>query len=277
MAGFARLHPLLLAQLASGQLAHAYIFRGSSALAQTKVLAALLNCQEFPAAGPSAMRPETLRPCGKCPVCLNILSGTYPDCRLIEPERASHRVEGMRTLVAQAMLAPLGGGWKVFILTQAEKMSDEAANTLLKLLEEPPEQTILILITEQPEQLLPTVLSRCQLFVLDQGAAPELEADPLLQREAAALIKSLPGLPVYEVLLKAREREKREDQRGFLLALLTVLHDAALGGTALPMAYPYILRSATMVESSLELIDNNINQKLLIDVVYLRLWQNCER
>lgn len=267
MAGFAPLNPLLLTQLASDQLAHAYIFRGSSAQEQAIALAALLDCR--------AGREQ--RPCGNCPVCVNILAGTYPDCRLIEPERGSHRVEAMRALVSQATLAAINGGWKVFIINQAEKMGDDAANTLLKLLEEPPEQTILILISEQPDQLLPTVLSRCQLFVLDQGVAPETAPDRELLQEAATLIQSLPALPVYEVLLKAREREKREDQRSFLLALLHVLHDAALGILALPMAYPYILRSATMVESSLDLIDNNVNQKLLTDVVYLRLWQNCER
>ena len=142
MAGFAPLNPLLLTQLASDQLAHAYIFRGSSAQEQAIALAALLDCR--------AGREQ--RPCGNCPVCVNILAGTYPDCRLIEPERGSHRVEAMRALVSQATLAAINGGWKVFIINQAEKMGDDAANTLLKLLEEPPEQTILILISEQPDQ-----------------------------------------------------------------------------------------------------------------------------
>lgn len=82
---------------------------------------------------------------------------------------------------------------------------------------------------------------------------------------------------IYEVLLKAREKEKRDEQRVFLLGLLHALHSAAIGKISLPMAYASILRSATMVESSLELIDNNVNQKLLMDVVLLRLWQNCER
>ena len=172
----------------------------------------------------------------------------------------------------------MDNGWKVFIITQAEKMSVEAANNLLKLLEEPPAQTVFILLTAQPEQLLPTVLSRCQLFIFTgdlnhrQG-----EIDDITLNDAISLLMELPKMHIYEVLLKAREKEKRDEQRVFLLGLLHALHGAAIGEISLPMAYASILRSATMVESSLELIDNNVNQKLLMDVVLLRLWQNCER
>jgi len=268
MSDFVQLNPLLNAQYQSGQLSHAYIFTGGGAGPQAVALAALLNCRN----------PEQGRPCGKCPVCENILAGTYPDCRLIELDRGSHRIEGMRAMGLQAQLAAMGGGWKVFILPYAEKLSDEAANNLLKLLEEPPEQTIFILISAQPEQLLPTILSRCQLFAFGNDLDNmDVKADSDMIREAEKFLKDLPAMPIYEVLLRAREREKREDQRGFLLGLLTVLHDGACGRTVMPMAYPYLLRSETMVESALELIDNNINQKMLMDVVYLRLWQNCER
>lgn len=265
---FVQLDPLLLAQLGKGQLSHAYILQGQEALEQSLALAALLNCQN----------PDGSRPCEKCPVCLNILAGTYPDCRIIEPDRGSHRIEGMKAMGAQAQLAPIGEGWKVYILPQAEKMSDEAANNLLKLLEEPPPNTIFILLCDQPDQLLPTVISRCQIFVLGNDFGKKVrQADPQMIEEAKEFINGLPAMHIYEVLIRARDREKREDQRDFLLALLTVLHSGAIGQLSLPMAYPYLLRSATMVESSLELIDNNVNQKMLMDVVYLRLWQNIER
>ena len=268
MVDFEPLNELLLSQINSGQLSHAYIFRGSDAMDQALSLAANLNCANA----------KSGKPCGQCVVCHNIFYGTYPDCHIIEPDKGAHRIEGMKAIAVQAGLSSLGGAWKVFILTQAEKMTIEAANNLLKLLEEPPEKTVFILITEQPEQLLPTVLSRCQLFILanDFNKNKEQVSDELLQ-EATDLLQALPAMHIYEVLMKSREKEKREDQQQLLLAILYVLHKAAVGQYCLPMAYPALLRSATMVESSLELIDNNVNQKLLMDVVMLRLWQNCER
>ncbi len=268
MTDFLPLNELLLTQINCGQLSHAYIFRGQQAMEQALSLAANLNC-------PNASHGM---PCGGCSVCRNILAGTYPDCHIVEPDKGTHRIEGMKALGAQAGLSSMDNGWKVFIITQAEKMSIEAANNLLKLLEEPPSQTIFILLTAQPEQLLPTVLSRCQLFVFTGGFNQEqgdIDADIL--DESVSLLQSLPQMHIYEVLLKAREKEKREEQRIFLLGLLHALHGAAIGEIALPMAYASILRSATMIESSLELIDNNVNQKLLMDVVLLRLWQNSER
>ena len=268
MADFSQLNELLLNQINCGQLSHAYIFRGQQAMEQALSLAANLYC-------PHA---DYGMPCGSCTVCRNILAGTYPDCHIVEPDKGTHRLEGMKTLGAQAGLSSMDNGWKVFIITQAEKMSVEAANNLLKLLEEPPAQTVFILLTAQPEQLLPTVLSRCQLFIFTgdlnhrQG-----EIDDITLNDAISLLMELPKMHIYEVLLKAREKEKRDEQRVFLLGLLHALHSAAIGKISLPMAYASILRSATMVESSLELIDNNVNQKLLMDVVLLRLWQNCER
>ena len=262
---FIDLEPMLAAQVRSGQLAHAYIFSGQDSLEQAISLAAKLNCG------------EDNGPCGSCPVCLNIAAGSYPDCHLIEPDRGSHRLEGMKALALQAQLSAANGGWKVFILSQADKISDEAANNLLKLLEEPPPGTIFILLSDQPEQLLPTIRSRCQLFVLDNGfVRQDSSADVKMIKEAKQLLMAMPKMHIYEVLLKSREREKREDQRAYLLSLLIVLHQAATGNLTLPMDYSALIRSETIVESSLELIDNNINQKMLMDVVYLRLWQNCQ-
>jgi DNA polymerase-3 subunit delta' len=267
MTAFHRLTPLLQSQMNNGQIAHAYIFRGQDSQFQAQTLAALLNC-------PDAADNQ---PCGICPVCRNILAGTYPDYHLIEPDKGSHRIEDMKTLSTRAGLAALNGGWKVFIILQAEKLTDEAANNLLKLLEEPPERTVFILLCDQPEQLLPTVLSRCQIFVLDRQTNTPLDAvDSQTIAEAADLLEGFAQMSIYEVLIRARDREKREDQRAFLFALLHVLHEAAIGQRQLTMPYAYLLRSETMVESSLELIENNINQKLLMDVVYLRLWQNSQ-
>jgi len=259
---FAPLFYMLSAQLEQGRPAHAYIFQGEGGYDQAISFAAHLCCGEENA------------PCGKCTVCRNIAAGSYPYCRVIEPDKGAHRIDAMRGISMQAQLAAEEGGWKVFILRDADKLTDEAANNVLKLLEEPPEHTVFILLSEQPDKLLPTILSRCQLFMLGGHGIAEQDTDAELLKEAEQFLLSLPQISIYEVLLLAKEKENREDQREFLFALLKVLHEATVGKRELPMSYEPLLRSETMVESAVELMDKEINRKLLTDVVYLRLWQN---
>lgn len=282
MTGFAPLNPYICAQLGEGKLSHAYVFTGSGGEEQALALAAALCCLH-PA--------EDGSPCGDCQACLNIKSGVYPDVRLIDPEGSSHRVERMRQLIEQAALTPIAGSRKCFILRQAEKMSDEGANTLLKLLEEPEADTTLILLAEAPDALLPTILSRCQLFVFGEGAdryEPELPEG--MEAKAVEMLMALPQMPLYQVLLSAREYDKdRESQRLFFFALLKALHRACRGELCVPIAGERLLRSANMCESAVAMLGpasignvsgpvaRNVNQKMLTDVVYLRLWQNTSR
>ena len=105
------------------------------------------------------------------------------------------------------------------------------------------------------------------------------QPEPALPEEilqaAEELLRSLPQLPVYQVLLRARAFEKdREQQKQFFFALFTCLHQAICGELKLPMQADELMRSANMMESALEMLSANVNAKLLADVVYLRLWQN---
>lgn len=282
MSGFAALHTYLRAQLCEGRLAHAYVFTGRGGEDQALALAAALCC----------MHPgEDGSACGSCQACINIANSVYPDVRVFDPEGASHRVERMRKLVEQACLTPIAGTKKCFIIRQAENMSDEGANTLLKLLEEPEEDTVLVLLASSPDALLPTILSRCQLFSFgykvdeyDHSISDELE------EKAVDFLRSLPLMPLYEVLLVARDYDKdREKQRLFFFALLKALHRACRGELQLPMEGSRLLRSANMCESAVAMLGTasignvagpvarNVNQKMLTDVVYLRLWQNTTR
>ena len=282
MTGSIVLHPFLRAQLGQDRSAHAYVFTGSEGEIQALAMAAALCCQNPREDGAA---------CGSCRACLNITAGVYPDVRVFDPEGSSHKVERMRELVELAALSPISGRRKCFIIRQAERMSDEGANTLLKLLEEPEADTTLILLADAPDALLPTILSRCQLFMFGTGAdtgATELPEG--LEDQAVAMLQSLPQMPLYQVLLQAREYEKdRETQRLFIFALLKALHRACLGEIRLPMDNSRLLRSAVMCESAVAMLGpasignvggpvaRNVNQKMLTDIVYLRLWQNTSR
>lgn len=103
--------------------------------------------------------------CGNCESCLKVAGGNHPDIRLIQATGASIGIETVRQLTREARYRPFQGACRVFIVDQAEKMTREAANSILKTLEEPAETSRIILTTAFPHQLLPTIRSRCQLFV----------------------------------------------------------------------------------------------------------------
>lgn len=160
---------LLQRGLATGHLAHAYLFLGPPGIGKTTlalVLARVLNC-----AGQE-------RPCGECLPCRRILRGVHTDVRLIQPEaeRGSEggpgpaakliKIDQVRDLQRDAALAPYEGRYKVYIIRNAEDLGEEAANCLLKTLEEPPPQVVLILTALDANMLLPTVVSRCQALSL---------------------------------------------------------------------------------------------------------------
>ena len=262
-----RLHHFLSAQMQKGQLSHAYIFSGDDSLEQAVSLAASLNCEQ-PLGDGSA--------CGQCLSCHQIQAETFPDLHILEPESGKHKVEAMRQLVNQASLSMLSGKYKVFILEQGEKITIEGANTLLKILEEPDSRTVFILLVQQLDLLFPTILSRCQVFLFEKSRVNEPELPPELMDQAGELIRNLPGLAMYQVLLLAKDHDMdREDQERLLLALLKNLHLAAKKKISLPMSQDALIRSAELLEHSLDLLGKNINQKLLMDVVFLRLKQNC--
>lgn len=133
--------------------------------------------------------------CEDCPVCSRIgtfdiptvekgeeydkvfLSG-HPDVGMVVPYKRNLRVGAIRELEREANFRPFEGGKRVFIIDDAEKMNDSAANALLKTLEEPPPTTHLILVTSRPDSLLQTIRSRCQTIRFAPVTAEEME--PLL-------------------------------------------------------------------------------------------------
>lgn len=136
--------------------AHAYLLHGpvgigKRALAQR--LVARLLCQ----------RPAGLDACGQCKSCLLLAAGTHPDHYVLEPEEADKaiKVDQVRDLVSFVVQTAQMGGRKVVLIEPAESMNVNAANALLKSLEEPSGNTVLLLISHQSSRLLPTVRSRC--------------------------------------------------------------------------------------------------------------------
>ncbi len=166
----------LEASLAAGRLAHAYLVKGPEHVGKmtlARSLAQALNC----------LGPQP--PCQRCDACRRIAAGTHPDVQIIAPGSGGSRLEvgidQVRELQRMAALKPYLGRYRVFIVDGAEHMTHEAANCLLKTLEEPPPQVVIALLATLEETLPPTILSRCQRLELRPMAAARV-AEALKER-----------------------------------------------------------------------------------------------
>ena len=141
--------------LATGKLAHAYLFagpRGTGKTTMAKLLAKALNCDE-----------GIGHQCTECKNCKAIIEGTHPD--VLELDAASNNgVDEIRDLIDKVKYGTILGRYKVYIIDEVHMLSTGAFNALLKTLEEPPEHVIFILATTEPHKILPTILSRCQRY-----------------------------------------------------------------------------------------------------------------
>ena len=159
------------------QHAHAYLLHGPSGIGKRALadrFMAFLLCQS----------PKALEACGQCKSCHLLAAGTHPDNFVLEPEEADKpiKVDQVRELVDFVVQTAQLGGRKVVLLEPAEAMNLNAANALLKSLEEPSGNTVLLLISHQPSRLLPTIKSRCV-----QQACPLPSKEASLAWLAAAL------------------------------------------------------------------------------------------
>lgn len=140
-----------------GKVSHAYIIQGEAGsgkklLADT--FAAALQCEE-----------GGMEPCGRCQSCKQAVSGNHPDIRRVTHEKASISVDDIRLQLNNDILVkPYSRPYKVYIIDEAEKMTEQAQNAMLKTIEEPPAYAVILLLTVNAKLLLPTILSRCILL-----------------------------------------------------------------------------------------------------------------
>ena len=164
---------LLNRALASKRLAHGYLFIGPEGVGKrstARALAAQLLCHE------QGNKP----PCGTCPACRKVSAGSHPDFLTIKPEGAGIKINQIRELKKALSFPPFEQGMRVVIIEDVQTMGREAANSLLKLLEEPPPDNLLLLVAADTEPLLDTILSRCQ--VIPFVALTEEQAAQVIQR-----------------------------------------------------------------------------------------------
>ncbi|RMD70809.1 MAG: DNA polymerase III subunit gamma/tau, partial [Bacteroidetes bacterium] len=155
--------------LKRGQIAHAFLFCGPRGVGKTtcaRILAKVLNCEQV---------TEAQEPCNECSSCKAF--NEQASFNIIELDAASNNsVEHIRALVEQVRFQPQQGRYKVFIIDEVHMLSQAAFNAFLKTLEEPPPYAIFILATTEKHKIIPTILSRCQIFDFRRIQVPDIVA-----------------------------------------------------------------------------------------------------
>jgi len=210
---------ILRNQLDKGQLSHAYLFSSpSSALSKQAALflAQAVNC------GSEA------KPCGQCLSCRQIEAGVHADVRQVGPEGASIKLQQIKAILAEAVLTPNVGPYRVFIIEGAELLTREAANALLLTLEEPPSFDLFILTAAGP--VLPTIESRCQLLRFPSTGDTSLDTGQEASRlYAEQLLEEIEQTPLSERAKLVDKLEKEDINLAEVLAqLLLIYRDLSL-------------------------------------------------
>lgn len=179
----------LLEQYQSGRLPHALLFNGHAGTGKrllAQALAAYLLCTQ----------PNKNKACGTCKGCQLLAAGSHPDLMQLEPEEKSRviKVDQIRALKNFSSQTAQLNGYKVIILQPADSLNINAANALLKDLEEPPGKTLFLLVSDQAEQIVATIRSRCQRLhfpVLDSQQCSQWLADKVADEETRAQLLRL--------------------------------------------------------------------------------------
>jgi len=227
---------------AENSLSHALLFTGLQGVgkqAAAQLFSMICNCVEKTGSGlynpvpdeRSGDADDTLWPCGLCRSCQKILNNSHPDILLVRPTGAIIKIDQIRGLIQRLSLKPYEAVNRFVIIAEADSMTAEAGNALLKVLEEPPDRTTIILTAGQVSDLLPTIVSRCMHFRL--SPLPEDYIARILQEEhnaSAGEAKVIANM-AFGNMTKAVSMKKGDwlDRRNRLVKELVDLRDKSIG------------------------------------------------
>lgn len=288
----------LEASLNDDRVGHAYLFLGPAGIGKktlARAFARQLFCEE-------RSKGEAC----SCQACRKFLSGSHPDFITVEPKGTSIKIEQIRDLKRSAYFRPWMGDSKVFFFPEAEQLTEAAANSFLKLLEEPPFKTFFLFTAERADYILPTIRSRCQIFTL--YPVPAVEIVKWLQdqgftedeaRKRASASQGLPGRALMENtagpvrinfqeiqaedllhLLKIASDLEKKDRREILALLETwgeQIQTALLATCYSPLTPDGGNKTSRLVTISEKLtevygmVENNVNIRLALDTFFVFL------
>ncbi len=305
LAGQEQAKQMLSRSLCSERIAHAYLFRGPDGVGKARFagnMAKALNCREY---GPAMW-------CGRCSSCVKFQAGSHPDFILEKPEKQAITIDRVREIVRSLSYQPYESRFRVVVFEDVHTMRAEAANCLLKTLEEPPENNILILTAEAAKEVLQTIVSRCQvlsffpltyqeasqILVANHGVEEE-EAD-ILARLAegspgkALLLQKMKMIPLYKKVTAHLNSCKGGDERHqgktmqlaeelaqlketlplFLGLLRLWLRDSLLAEEDDDSFFGEIMKRIEAVDKAERQLERNCNRALVCEILLFRL-QSC--
>jgi DNA polymerase III subunit delta' len=252
---------ILKGVLKTGRIANTYLFIGSDGTG--KKFAALqfakaLNCSKGG--------------CEECPSCIKIEKFSHPDVHLItpEPEKNVISIERMRSMQREAYLGAFISRFKIYIIEEAGRMSGGAANSLLKILEEPPEDTIFILTTSGPQDIFPTIISRCQTVRFTQK--PELSG-----KNSKISEKILPLMETDEIPDIFREIKNITGKKEEVLEIIDLLASRCRDILLLkekskkPVSEDSLVCTIEDILRARHLLARNVNPRLTLEMLLLKI------
>lgn len=239
MLGHPKVISTLKAAIENDNVSHAYIFEGPNGVGRRETalyFSSMLLCG------------ETYKPCGKCKPCQLLAERSHPDFLEINSEEKNIGVENIRNVLKELMIKPLYSKYKVFIINDADNMTVQAQNAMLKSLEEPPPYVVFILTVQSSAAIVQTIRSRCQ----------------------RVLFKKLPREDIFEIL-ESKYGPKKKDWDfivsysdgviGTALELVDSPHNLELRDEVLEMAMQLVYDNGTDIFKLYEIFEKN-NDKI---------------
>lgn len=238
--------------------------------------------------------------CAECQNCLMFDKGLHPDFHLLEPFNNNIAIESVRQAIEFLYYKPQLSSWRLLIVDQADRLEEDAQNTLLKTIEEPPPHTLIIFITAHPQKLLPTVLSRllpvrfhhAPLIAVAQFLATHYDVDITQAQELAQLSHGKIGLAIklldqnYLEDLKTKQQSLKTllnsdfmaqskylqslcEDKGQVISTLKNWLDSLNAELSLSFNFSHLKFTRELLKAFYLISDSNINSRLLLENIFL--------
>ena len=249
---------VLQGAIKNNRVPNAYLFvgpKGTGKLKTALAFAMALNCEK-----------ENIDSCGRCSPCEKIKAGVHPDVINLVPKGTSIKIDEMRELKSLVRYGPSQGKWLVVIINDADKFTIEAANSFLKVLEEPPLRVLFILISAKEEAMPSTIVSRCQrIYFTEVERSGNKDIDP---EEILWLYKefdSIKDKSILDLLMFSSELNgKKERLEDFLDQVLDKYSEQLRSGKSMKEAIKIILDTQKKIR-------DRANLRLTLDLMCLKL------
>jgi len=268
---------LLKQKAAKGHVVHAYLFLGSSDLRENaKQLAMVLNCMDLKTGGDV---------CGICSNCYKIITGSHPDLYTLKPDGSSMKINQVREMQKHLAYKIYEGKYKVIILDEADKLTLQGANSLLKVLEEPLPQTVFILLAASQKGIPDTIVSRCQRIYFGEeiGQHDCLENIKILEDVFNGDFEKT--LALIERLEKEEKEYLKQKVNGLmvlirdLVVLKSVKEDKLVSTSQLfnsplekiTISHEQLVKILEKLYEGLKDLDSNVNKRLLLESMFLTI------